>query len=144
MLKEKSMRVERLPGGERLESGSRLPSSQELNLRRLCPAPPRPGSGPAPALAPPLQTARRRPASQWEARDFQSRLQITAGSVRRAAAPDKIDYFSPCCRPAWEPQKNRAWFFSPCPQARRNLGLMAPGAWEVCCLPLFHPLCRHG
>ena len=73
-------------------------------------------SAPGPALdpplrpAPPTQTARRRSASQWEALDLQPRLQITAGSVRRAAARDKIDYFSPLYGPAGNPGKTRVDF----------------------------------
>lgn len=82
------------------------------------PSPPRlsgvkfPSPRPAPPLlpAPPPQTARRRPASQWEALNLQPRLQITAGSVRRAAAPDKIDYFSPLRGPPGKRRGTRVDF----------------------------------
>ena len=76
--------------------------------------------------APPTQTAWRRPASQWEALDLQPRLQITAGSVRRAAAPDKIDYFSPLYGPAGNPRKT-GWIFVGLPSGQEETRADGPG-----------------
>ena len=96
--------------------------SEELSFRVLL-APP---STTPLRPAPPTQTAWRRPASQWEALDLQPRLQITAGSVRRAAAPDKIDYFSPLYGPAGNPRKT-GWIFVGLPSGQEETRADGPG-----------------
>lgn len=103
------------------------------------PSPPRPTPAPGPA---PSDCAASAP-SQWEARNLQPGLQITAGSVRRATTPDRIDYLSPAVTQLGNQRETRPASGSAGGRGE-SLVLMAPGAQELCFLPLLLQPCRHG